>query len=155
MEKLIREISNGNNLALISTRRMGKSGLIEHWFRNESIARPYYTFFVDIYAIAALRDFVFLLSKVILEGLKPRGKRTLQRFRNTLKSIQAGMSFDVSGNPSFHLQLGDIKSEEITLDEIFRNLNEAGKPCIVAIDEFQQIAGYPEKNAEALLRTYI
>ena len=103
---------------------------------------------MDIYAIAALRDFVFLLSKVILEGLKPRGKRTLQRFRNTLKSIQAG-------NPSFHLQLGDIKSEEITLDEIFRYLNEAGKPCIVAIDEFQQIAGYPEKNAEALLRTYI
>ena len=110
---------------------------------------------MDIYAIAALRDFVFLLSKVILEGLKTRRKRTLQRIRNTLKSIQAGMSFDVSGNPSFHLQLGDIKSEEITLDEIFRYLNEAGKPCIVAIDEFQQIAGYPEKNAEALLRTYI
>lgn len=154
-EQLIREISNGNNLALISTRRMGKSGLIEHCFGNESIACPYYTFFVDIYATASLRDFVFLLSKVILEGLKPRGKRALQRFRNTVKSIQAGISFDVSGNPSFHLQLGDIKSEEITLDEIFRYLNEAGKPCIVAIDEFQQIAGYPEKNVEALLRTYI
>lgn len=52
----------------------GKSGLIEYWFRNESIVRPYYTFFVDIYAIAALRDFVFLLSKVILEGLRPRVK---------------------------------------------------------------------------------
>ena len=155
MEKLIREISNGNNLALISTRRMGKSGLIEHWFRNESIARPYYTFFVDIYAIAALRDFVFLLSKVILEGLKPRGKRTLQRFRNTLKSIQAGMSFDVSGNPSFHLQLGDIKSEEITLDEAFRKLVNPANKRRLDIDEFQQIAGYPEKNAEALLRTYI
>ena len=34
-------------------------------------------------------------------------------------------------------------------------MNEADKPCIVAIDEFQQIAGYPEKNVEALLRTYI
>lgn len=154
-EQLIREISNGNNLALISTRRMGKSGLIEHCFGNESIACPYYTFFVDIYATASLRDFVFLLSKVILEGLKPRGKRALQRFWNTVKSIQTGISFDVSGNPSFHLQLGDIKSEEITLDEIFRYLNEADKPCIVAIDEFQQIAGYPEKNVEALLRTYI
>ena len=154
-EQLIREISNGNNLALISTRRMGKSGLIEHCFGNESIACPYYTFFVDIYATASLREFVFLLSKVILEGLKPRGKRALQRFWNTVKSIQTGISFDVSGNPSFHLQLGDIKSEEITLDEIFRYLNEADKPCIVAIDEFQQIAGYPEKNVEALLRTYI
>lgn len=154
-EQLIREISNGNNLALISTRRMGKSGLIEHCFGNEAIARPFYTFFVDIYATASLRDFVFLLSKVILEGLKPKGKRALQRFWNTVKSIQTGISFNVNGNPSFHLQLGDIKSEEITLDEIFRYLNEADKPCIVAIDEFQQIAGYPEKNVEALLRTYI
>ncbi len=41
-EQLIREISNGNNLALLSTRRMGKSGLIEHCFGNESIACPYY-----------------------------------------------------------------------------------------------------------------
>ena len=46
-EQLIREISNGNNLALISTRRMGKSGLIGYCFGNESIACPYYTFFVD------------------------------------------------------------------------------------------------------------
>lgn len=28
-ETLIREVSNGNNLALISTRRMGKTGLIQ------------------------------------------------------------------------------------------------------------------------------
>lgn len=27
--------------------------------------------------------------------------------------------------------------------------------CIVAIDEFQQIGYYPEKNMEAVLRTYI
>jgi len=154
-EQLIGEIGNGNNLALISTRRMGKSGLIGHCFGKEEIARKYYTFFVDIYATASLRDFVFLWSKMILEGLKPRGKRALQRFWNTVKSLQAVISFDVSGNPSFHLQLGDIKSEEITLEEIFRYLNEADKPCIVAIDEFQQIAAYPEKNVEALLRTYI
>ena len=154
-EHLIGEITNGNNLALISTRRMGKSGLIEHCFGTPGIARQYYTFFVDIYATASLRDFVFLLSKVILEGLKPQGKKALQRFWDTMKSIQAGIAFDVSGNPSFHLQLGDIKSEEITLDEIFRYLDGADRPCVVAIDEFQQISGYPEKNVEALLRTYI
>lgn len=154
-DQLVRELENGNNLALISTRRMGKSGLIEHCFGNAAINKAYYTFFADIYATASLRDFVFLLSKVILEGLKPAGKRALQRFWNTVKSLQAGISFDVGGTPSFMLQLGDIKSEEITLDEIFRYLNEAERPCIVAIDEFQQIAGYPEKNVEALLRTYI
>ena len=41
------------------------------------------------------------------------------------------------------------------MEEIFRYLANADKPCIVAIDEFQQIAKYPEKNIEALLRTHI
>ena len=59
------------------------------------------------------------------------------------------------GNPSFNVQLGDIQYTETTLDEIFKYLTAADKPCIVAIDEFQQIAAYPEKNIEALLRTYV
>lgn len=29
-EELVRQVANGNNLALISTRRMGKTGLIMH-----------------------------------------------------------------------------------------------------------------------------
>lgn len=41
---------------------------------------------------------------------------------------------------------------EYTLDEIFSYLEKADKPCIVAIDEFQQITKYQEKNIEALLR---
>ena len=36
-ERLIREVMNGNNLALISTRRMGKTGLIQHRFRYPEI----------------------------------------------------------------------------------------------------------------------
>jgi hypothetical protein len=41
------------------------------------------------------------------------------------------------------------------LEEIFHYLSEADKPCLVAIDEFQSIVDYPEKNVEALLRTHI
>ena len=39
--------------------------------------------------------------------------------------------------------------------EVFRYLEHADKPCLVAIDEFQVIAKYPENNVEALLRTQI
>ena len=53
------------------------------------------------------------------------------------------------------MELGDIDRPEYTLEEIFTCLQEAGKPCIVAIDEFQQVAKYPEKNIEALLRSHI
>lgn len=152
---LINEITNGNNVALISARRMGKTGLILHCFDKKEIKKNFNLFFIDIYATASLRDFVFALSKEIVERLKPSGKKAIEAFWTTVKSIQPGISFDVTGVPSFNLKLGDILSEETTLEEIFTYLNNSSKPCLIAIDEFQQISHYPEKNVEALLRTHI
>lgn len=37
----------------------------------------------------------------------------------------------------------------------FAYLSQADKPCLIAIDEFQTIAGYPEKTVEATLRKRI
>ena len=51
--------------------------------------------------------------------------------------------------------LVNLSNSVKTLDEIFEYLQNADKPCIVAIDEFQAITNYKEKNVEALLRTYI
>lgn len=154
-EMLIRQLVNGNNIALISTRRMGKTGLIRHCFGSKELQKEYYTFFIDIYATKSLREFVFSLSKEILEVLKPAGKKAMQAFWESMKSLQTSMTFDINGNPSFSLGLGDIQSPDTTLDEIFRYLERAGKPCIVAIDEFQQITNYAEDNVEAVLRTYV
>lgn len=154
-EQLVREVVNGNNLALVSTRRMGKTGLIRHCFQFPEIQKNYYTFFIDIYDSRSLRDLVFALSKEILEGLKPAGKKALQAFWECVKSLQASISFDVNGMPSLNLGLGDIQTPTDTLDEIFRYLERADKPCLIAIDEFQQITGYAEENVEATLRTYV
>ena len=44
-----------------------------------------------------------------------------------------------------NIGLGDIHAAEATLDEIFAYLEQADKPCIVAIDEFQQIGNYAER----------
>lgn len=115
-ENLIREVTNGNNLALISTRRMGKTGLIQHCFNNPEIKGNYYTFFVDIYATKSLRDLVFSLSRVIVDGLKPFGKKAIESFWNSVKSLQGGITFDPAGNPSFNLQRADHGSTEATLD---------------------------------------
>lgn len=152
---LAREIANGNNVALIATRRMGKSGLIEHYFSLPDIQERYYTFFIDIYDTQSLRELVQKLSREILMRLKPYGARVLQRFWETMRSIQPGISFSPLGEPSFNVQIGDIQESETTLDEIFRYLESADKPCIVAIDEFQQIGSFSEKNIEAKLRTYV
>jgi hypothetical protein len=51
--------------------------------------------------------------------------------------------------------LGDITNPEASLDEIFNYLQRADKPCLVAIDEFQQIGKYGVDTIEATLRTYV
>lgn len=149
------EIANGNNIALIATRRMGKSGLIEHYFSQPEVQKQYYTFFVDIYDTQSLSEFVIRLSREILMRLKPFGRRALDTFWQTVRSLQAGISFNPLGEPSFNLQIGQVREPASSLDEIFRYLEIADKPCIVAIDEFQQINKYPERSIEATLRTYV
>lgn len=153
--QLIREIENGNNIALVATRRMGKSDLIKHCFQQDAIASNYFTFYVDIYATRSLEEMVYRLSREILMRLKPFGLQIMRGFWDCVRSLQAGISFSPNGEATFNLQVGDITHSENTLEEIFHYLKTAERPCIVAIDEFQQIANYADKNVEALLRTYI
>lgn len=154
-ELLKRMLANGNNVALISPRRMGKTGLLMHCFNEEKFRADYYTFIIDIYATKSLREFVYELGKEIVNVLKPKGKKAFELFLSFISSIRTGISYDSMGNPSWNLEMGDIHSPSATLDEIFRYLNGADKRCIVAIDEFQVVANYPDNNTEAVLRTYI
>ena len=111
---------------------------------------------MDIYATTSLTEFVYLLGKAIYDELKPKKTVWTERFFQIITSLRAGFKLDmVTGEPSFDIGLGDIQAPQTTLDEIFAYLETADKPCIVAIDEFQQIGGYEEKNVEALLRTKI
>ncbi len=153
---LIKQIENGRNVAMISPRRMGKTGLIHHCFHQDALTQDFYTFFVDIYATTSLAEFVYLLGKAIYEELKPKGKVWSERFFQIITSLRMGFKLDaMTGEPGFDISLGDIQSPQTTLDEIFEYLENADKPCVVAIDEFQQISNYEEKNVEALLRTKI
>ena len=155
-EFLIKQVVNGRNVALISPRRMGKTGLIRHCFNQEALKKSYYTFFVDIYATTSLAEFVYLFGKAIYEELKPRKTAWTERFFQIIASLRVGFKLDpMTGEPGFDIGLGDIQAPQTTLDEIFAYLEAADKPCLVAIDEFQQIGTYMEENVEALLRTKI
>ena len=68
-------LTNGNNVALMSPRRVGKTDLMKHCFQQESISDHYYCFLIDIYATNSLHDFVNVFGKSILEALKPKGRK--------------------------------------------------------------------------------
>ncbi|MBQ9678629.1 MAG: ATP-binding protein [Prevotella sp.] len=153
---MVRTLENKAHILLTSPRRMGKTQLVRHLFEQPSIKDCYYTFYTDIYPTTSLHELVLFLSKEIYSVLVPKGKTVLNKFLAALHSLAGSFGYDpVSNTPTFNIKLGDIHTPELTLEEIFRYLEQADKPCIFAIDEFQQIVNYPEKNVEALLRTFI
>lgn len=155
-QQLVELTTNGNNMALISPRRVGKTDLIHHCFQQPEIKERYYTFHIDIYATTSLRDFVNVFGRAILDELKPKGKAVWEGFLSVLRSLRSEITYDANNFPTWSLGLGDIDYPATTLDEIFVYLGKADKPCMVAIDEFQQITRYTDSpNMEATLRTYI
>ena len=153
---MVRTLENKAHVLLTSPRRMGKTQLIRHLFEQPSIKDSYYTFYTDIYPTTSLHELVLFLSKEIYSVLVPKGKAVLNKFLAGLHSLAGSFGYDpIANTPTFNIKLGDIHSPELTLEEIFRYLEQADKPCIFAIDEFQQIANYPETNVEATLRTHI
>ena len=153
---MVQTLKNKAHILLTSPRRMGKTQLIRHVFEQPAIKDNCYTFYTDIYPTTSLHEFVLFLSKEIYSVLVPKGKAALDKFLTALRSLAGSFGYDpIASTPIFDVKLGDIQTPELTLEEIFNYLEHADKPCIFAIDEFQQIAYYPEKNVEAILRTHI
>lgn len=152
----IRELLvNENNIALISPRRLGKTDLIYHVFDDRKIQSDYHCFVVDVYATKNISDFVNLFGKAVIDELRPKGKAVWERFVNFIGSLKSEISFDINGQPVWGIGLHEIENPEIAIDEIFNYLNNADKPCLVAIDEFQQITKYNDSTIEATIRTYV
>lgn len=154
-DHLISLIENGNNVALIAPRRMGKTGLIENIFHQPKVRKKYYTFLIDIYATKNMEDMIVAMGGGMMSALRPWGTKVTKKFTDFVASLRSGISFDYMGNPSWNVEVGDVHAPRATLDEIFQYIEAADKPCIVAIDEFQAVSQYPDGNAEALLRTHV
>ena len=155
-EKIISALCNDRNISLISPRRFGKTGLIHHVFyklKNEK--SDIFCFYFDIFSTQNLHEFVQVFGKTVLGKLDNYSQKTFKRISEFFKSFRPTISLDsLTGTPEISF---DIRPEEAQtgLQEIFNYLENSGKRCYIAIDEFQQITEYPEKGVEALLRSYI
>ena len=155
-EALESNIANGRNTVLISSRRMGKSGLIAHVFNRAFVKSNFKTFSIDLYPTSSLAELILLLAKEITGPLKSKGQSLLESFLGIVKSLRPGFKVDpVTGQFVFDLSLGEIVKPVDSLKEIFQYLEGGEVPCLVSMDEFQQIAEYPDNNVLELLRTYV
>lgn len=155
-KELEKALINGLNVVLTSSRRMGKTSLVDYVFDMPTIKKDYITITVDILHTTTFREFILAFGNAVFENVATRSKKMRKQFVTLLKSLSASFGYDpLQNTPTFDVKLGDIIKPEYTLAEIFDYLENVDQRCLVVIDEFQQITRYPEKNVEALLRTHI
>lgn len=154
--ELEKALTNQLNVVLTSPRRMGKTSLVDQVFDKPAIKEEYITITVDILHTSTLREFIFAFGNAVFDCVASRSNKLRKLFVTLLKSLSASFGYDpLQNTPTFDIKIGDIVRPEFTLREIFEYLEHVDKRCLVVIDEFQQITRYPEKNIEAILRTYI
>ena len=149
-------LKNGRNITLIAPRRMGKTGLICNAFHHlKEQKSDIVTLYMDIYSTQSIGDFVRLFANTVLGKLDAAPQKALNRISQFIRSCRPVFTFDeLTGAPKVTIDVAP-QDEKRTLKEIFDYLASSQRHCCIAIDEFQQIAEYPEKGIEALLRSYI
>jgi len=154
-DKLKSAIDNQRNITLISSRRMGKTGLIMHVFDHYSNNSDYIPVYFDIMGTTGFDEFAEVFCNAVFQTL-PNRENTWKGFLKKLAAIRASLGFDpLTGEPRVSLDIRNEKEVELTMDLLFNFIAKKKHLFVVAIDEFQQIASYKEKNVEAILRTYV
>lgn len=154
-EEILRHITNGRNITLISPRRLGKTGLIFRVFEEiRAKALPFETIYVDISDTLSLEDFIMALSEAIALRLKKQQK--ISAFFRSLKNVRPMLGWDpLSGSPQVSFSFSDDNQKQNTLKDVLEYLEKAPQKILLAIDEFQQIREYDGINMEAVLRKHI
>ncbi len=155
-EELLSALQNGQNVTLTSPRRMGKTGLILHLFHQLNQRYPQNkTIYIDLLFSENLASFTKAFASSVLGQLDSNPMKILKKAASVLKGLRPSVTVDeLTGQPKIGVDYVP-GNEEHTISQVFEYLKQSGKECFIAFDEFQQIAEYPEKNVEALLRSHI
>lgn len=155
VDLLYANVQNGIDTTLISPRRMGKTGLIFRFFEHLRDQEDVKSIYVDIFSSRNLSEFIKLFAEAILVGF-PEKTPVGKQFMEFIKGFRPLIGYDpFTGQPQIQINYQSAQEKEYTLQGLFNFLENQGEKIVIAIDEFQQISDYPEKNIEALLRTYI
>lgn len=150
--RILSNILGGQSTILTAPRRIGKTALIFHVLDKLSSGTK--GIYLDILPTENMSGFLNEFASAIIRNV-PEKKGTGRKIWDFIKSLRPSVSFDMlTGSPqvSFTLKDSEINYQ---IEAIFSFLEKQDDKYVIAIDEFQQILKYPEKNTDAWLRTLI
>ncbi len=152
LARLRQNIKGGNSTTLFALRRLGKTALIKHLFHY--LGSKYVSIYLDILSTESQGDLLNRLSTSIASQYSERttfGKKAW----SLIRSLRPVISYDpLSGTPLINI-IPSADGGKKSIEQLLGLLEGDSKPAVIAIDEFQQILEYPEKQTEAWLRSVI
>ena len=152
IKTLVSNINGGISTTLVAIRRIGKTGLIQHLqhqLKDEMIC-----IYSDILSAENSVEFLNSLATAIVNAV-PERTSFGTKIWNFIKSLRPVITYDsLSGEPNVSFTIQETESRQ-QIESLFAFLENQDKPVLFAIDEFQQILNFPEKNTEAWLRGII
>lgn len=151
-DQILNNIKGGISTVLLSIRRIGKTGLIQHVLYH--LPEDFKSVYVDILDTENINHLLNKLSTALLQS-ESENSGTGKKIWNFLKSIRPVITFDAfSGMPQASFDIKH-KEAEYNIEAILSFLNQQDYKTVIAIDEFQQILQYPETKTDAWLRSQI
>ena len=151
--RLLADVENGRHVTLLAPRRYGKSGLVHHAFRGRS--RECAFVYVDLLATTCQADFVRVFANAVVGALDSRLEKAASAFASFFRGVRPTVTAGAKGDLRFSFEMSETDSSA-SLGQVFDYLASHGKrEVVIALDEFQQVAKYPERGTEALLRSRI
>ena len=150
--KIVQFLTNEGDVTLIAPRRYGKTGLIHHVFEN--LPKDTVTIYLDIFATQDLASFTRMFASAVVGAVDTKVEKAMAAAVKFFKSCRPTVTPQEFGPPKFSFDVVPSNAEA-TLKEAFEYLKARERRVVIAIDEFQQVLDYPEKGAEALLRSYM
>ncbi|MBA4299504.1 MAG: ATP-binding protein [Cyclobacterium sp.] len=149
-QQLAQFLQNGQSCLLMGHRRLGKTALIHHV--KGLLPADWEFIYLDILSTENEQQLLNSLGASLLQHFSEKDS-TGKRVWEFVKSLRPTISFDqLSGIPQVSFQTSQAEKPII---DLLSFLSSWQKPIVIAIDEFQQIHSYPEKNTDAWLRSAI
>jgi len=147
-QKLYSNLMQGVNTTIISPRRWGKSSLVEKVFydidKNEKEVK---TVLIDLFFVASEEEFLELFSAEVIKASSSKVEdwinSTKEFFKNLIPKISLGV--DPTNDFSLSFDWADLvkhKEEVLNLPELIAKKKDIR--FVIALDEFQNLASYPE-----------
>ncbi len=157
INRLVSIATNHRSVVMHSMRRLGKTGLIQHLQHILKAKYNYKTVYIDVLDSYSDESFVAQLVSACAQQLFDEQATMITKVGKFFNRYKPKFSFDsLTGNPSIELEIKTKTDVDLSLETIFKLLNESKQSIHIAIDEFQQIAQYKNPSKiDATLRKYL